>query len=65
MLSATFHAGDDEANYLRHSSSDTVRAFEEYAGLLKEAADKDGVETFSAKAEAAIKRAAKVREALE
>src|ERR1700733_13606515 len=35
VLSATFHAGDDEANYLRHSSSDTIRAFEAAVGALE------------------------------
>ena len=35
VLSATFHAGDDEANYLRHSSSDTIRAFESAVGALE------------------------------
>jgi cystathionine gamma-synthase len=34
-LSATFHAGDDDANYLRHSSSDTIRAFEQAVGQLE------------------------------
>src|SRR3954451_18439359 len=35
VLSATFHAGDDDANYLRHSSSDTIRAFETAVGCLE------------------------------
>jgi cystathionine gamma-synthase len=35
VLSATFHAGDDDANYLRHSSSDTIRAFESAVGALE------------------------------
>jgi cystathionine gamma-synthase len=35
VLSATFHAGDDDANYLRHSSSDTIRAFEAAIGALE------------------------------
>jgi cystathionine gamma-synthase len=35
VLSATFHAGDDDANYLRHSSSDTIRAFESAVGCLE------------------------------
>jgi cystathionine gamma-synthase len=34
-LSATFHAGDDDANYLRHSSNDTIRAFEAAVGVLE------------------------------
>lgn len=35
VLSATFHAGDEAANYLRHSSSDTIRAFEAAIGALE------------------------------
>jgi cystathionine gamma-synthase len=35
VLSATFNAGDDDANYLRHSSSDTIRAFESAIGVLE------------------------------
>ena len=35
VLSATFHAGDEAANYLRHSSSDTIRAFEAAVGALE------------------------------
>jgi cystathionine gamma-synthase len=34
-LSATFHAGDEAANYLRHSSNDTIRAFEAAVGALE------------------------------
>jgi cystathionine gamma-synthase len=34
-LSVTFHAGDDAANYLRHSSSGTIRAFESAVGALE------------------------------
>jgi cystathionine gamma-synthase len=34
-LSATFHAGDDDANYLRHSSNDTIRALESAVGALE------------------------------
>jgi len=35
VLSATFLAGDDDANYLRHSSNDTIRAFESAVGQLE------------------------------
>jgi cystathionine gamma-synthase len=34
-LSVTFHAGDDDANYLRHSSNGTIRAFESAVGALE------------------------------
>jgi cystathionine gamma-synthase len=34
-LSASFHAGDDTANYLRHSSNDSIRAFESAVGALE------------------------------
>lgn len=34
-LSVTFHAGDDDANYLRQSSSGTIRAFESAVGALE------------------------------
>jgi cystathionine gamma-synthase len=34
-LSVTFHAGDDDANYLRSSSSGTIRAFESAVGALE------------------------------
>jgi cystathionine gamma-synthase len=35
VLSASFHAGDEAANYLRQSSSDTIRAFESAVGSLE------------------------------
>jgi cystathionine gamma-synthase len=35
VMSATFHAGDDDANYLRHSSNDSIRAFEQAVGQLE------------------------------